>query len=523
MRKIFTLFALAGASYITASAQQELLSTVNSYVYEQGMSVPSTPDASNKYFYNENNELVSELNIKGSSNEKYTYEYNEDGSLKSVSTFKKDKSYTPFSISEKKEYVYDSENRLEEVAIFTATGEVKNYLVYLYENGGTYYSDVKTYNATKETCSTWEKHRYEFDENNLVVKEKLSYYYESRDSEVDGNYYTFEYEEGILVKKSTFNKNNVETEKIVYSYEDGKCVKETITNRTANITDKVLTYSTYSADFAPVNLSAEILESHPVSNSVKFTWEAPANTEVDGYTVYVGSDSKYVSETECVFESLPNGVNSAFVVAMVGNTEKNRSSEIDVEVEDKNMVPASNLRIESSSISTGWSNQYTINFEWEKPETTSEIIGYIFTDFNSSEVTVTTESYSKTYMAYQVEVTDENGVEVGIDFSVSVKVIYATGVSEPSEQLVFNPYIFATGIEGTVAEGSGITIYPNPATEVIFFSQPSAAYVYSMDGSLVISSASAVNSLDVTSLVKGSYVVKTVTDSKVSTQIIIKK
>ena len=52
-------------------------------------------------------------------------------------------------------------------------------------------------------------------------------------------------------------------------------------------------------------------------------------------------------------------------------------------------------------------------------------------------------------MAYQVEVTDENGVEVGIDFSVSVKVIYATGVSEPSEQLVFNPYIFATGIEGT--------------------------------------------------------------------------
>ena len=74
-----------------------------------------------------------------------------------------------------------------------------------------------------------------------------------------------------------------------------------------------------------------------------------------------------------------------------------------------------------------------------------------------------------------------------------------------------------------MAEGSGITIYPNPATEVIFFSQPSAAYVYSMDGSLVIPSASAVNSLDVTSLVKGSYVVKTVTDSKVSTQIIIKK
>ena len=68
MRKIFTLFALAGASYITASAQQELLSTVNSYVYEQGMSVPSTPDASNKYFYNENNELVSEFNIKGASN-----------------------------------------------------------------------------------------------------------------------------------------------------------------------------------------------------------------------------------------------------------------------------------------------------------------------------------------------------------------------------------------------------------------------------------------------------------------------
>ncbi len=84
------------------------------------------------------------------------------------------------------------------------------------------------------------------------------------------------------------------------------------------------------------------------------------------------------------------------------------------------------------------------------------------------------------------------------------------------------PVSFQTGVENIVAKGE-ISIYPNPATDVITVTNEgvNSVAVYSVAGSLVASSKS--NVVNVANLVKGIYVVKANTEAGVITGQIIKK
>ncbi|MEE1177242.1 MAG: T9SS type A sorting domain-containing protein, partial [Paludibacteraceae bacterium] len=84
------------------------------------------------------------------------------------------------------------------------------------------------------------------------------------------------------------------------------------------------------------------------------------------------------------------------------------------------------------------------------------------------------------------------------------------------------PVGFSSDVENIVAKGE-ISIYPNPATDVITVTNEgvNSVAVYSVAGSLVASSES--NVVNVANLVKGIYVVKANTEAGVITGQIIKK
>ena len=84
------------------------------------------------------------------------------------------------------------------------------------------------------------------------------------------------------------------------------------------------------------------------------------------------------------------------------------------------------------------------------------------------------------------------------------------------------PISFESGVENIVAKGE-ISIYPNPATDVITVTNEgvNSVAVYSVAGSLVASSES--NVVNVANLVNGIYVVKANTEAGVITGQIIKK
>lgn len=79
------------------------------------------------------------------------------------------------------------------------------------------------------------------------------------------------------------------------------------------------------------------------------------------------------------------------------------------------------------------------------------------------------------------------------------------------------------GVEAEIAEDE-VVIYPNPAENVIYVNSNDSAKVeiYSLSGALV-RSVSDSNSVDISSLMRGTYVVKVTTDTKVSYTKLIKK
>jgi len=84
------------------------------------------------------------------------------------------------------------------------------------------------------------------------------------------------------------------------------------------------------------------------------------------------------------------------------------------------------------------------------------------------------------------------------------------------------PTSFRSDVKNIVAKGQ-ISIYPNPATDVITVTNEGvkSVAVYSIAGSLVASSES--NVINVANLVNGIYVVKANTEAGVITGQIIKK
>ena len=116
MKKSFTIYALIGITAVcSVNAQEEFISTKNSYEYEDG-SVFGNVKTTQKNLYNSENQLISTITISSNSESKINYDYYDNGALKTEYVFKKD-TYTPFYIYETKVYKYDSANRLSLISV----------------------------------------------------------------------------------------------------------------------------------------------------------------------------------------------------------------------------------------------------------------------------------------------------------------------------------------------------------------------------------------------------------------------
>lgn len=114
---------------------------------------------------------------------------------------------------------------------------------------------------------------------------------------------------------------------------------------------------------------------------------------------------------------------------------------------------------------------------------------------------------------------------------------YTFGIASASNgQLLANAYsaspitginfadykVSAAGIEDIVANGNAVTAYPNPATDILYFSNECDAEVFGVNGS-VVATVKGATSIDVTALPAGIYFVKATTAEGSSVVKVIKK
>ena len=244
-----------------------------------------------------------------------------------------------------------------------------------------------------------------------------------------------------------------------------------------------------------------------IPKDVKISWDKVIRAE--NYEVYIDNNCNQTTTNECTFNLLINGYHNAVIVAKKDNKDIGYAGFVNFEVINTQMKNIDNVYLVScEKIEGEWSSSYKVKIGWDIPESTTQIIKYIVKDINS-EYEVNTNSYERDYMSYICE-TVSNGVITGKELSITVKVIYETGISEVSEPFIFNPYLI-TDIKDINKDD--FKIYPNPATEVIFFSENVITEIYSLTGSLLLKSNEFNDSFYINSLQTGSYIIKIKTES----------
>ncbi len=111
---------------------------------------------------------------------------------------------------------------------------------------------------------------------------------------------------------------------------------------------------------------------------------------------------------------------------------------------------------------------------------------------------------------------DTNGVTMGLPLAISQdgKKIAGTGMNASNQMVAFYLDLSGTLSVGDIEKGKNkntISIYPNPVTDILYFNgagKIEKAEVYDMAGQIVKSFTSIEDQVDVSSLVKGNYVLK---------------
>lgn len=205
---------------------------------------------------------------------------------------------------------------------------------------------------------------------------------------------------------------------------------------------------------------------------------------------------------------------------------------------DQSVTPVSGsdmyvASINASSLETNWAVATGYN-EGEGLDNKEFIDGSMILDdvafvYGSNENTNNSEKQAS--LLYAVDLTDKSAEKM--DFSDYVfgmagmnagqYIAMAHTSSLPVTGVVISITDKTTGVQSVAADkAQQVNVYPNPVTDVLYFSLPCDVQVYSLDGKQLLDVAG-VTSVDVTGLNSGVYVVKTVTAGETSFCKVLKK
>ncbi len=495
--------------------------TINSYSYEDGNAKPDVPTGVTRQFYDADGNLVMDL----SAYSKNTYSYNEAGLKDTVINYYWSSDVKQWVFSSKIAYEYDAEGNMTRMNSLNDANAVTSYTAYEnYVNG--YYMDRKSMSADGSTVYYWEHFNYTFD-GDVLVSQINSYKPTETDSVILSKV-EYTYTDGVLTSEESFVYEDgtyvaeaQNTYKTTYAYNtdgDLESEHEVSISRWGNYAaDAEYIYGTYSADYAPTAFTAEVVTGDVAPNTITLSWTAATSSDVSGYMVICDTLIDVVT-TETTFTTttpVQNGTHYYAVVAVIDGKPSTISSEVVLEVNDEDVLPAENFKVTAIGTADELDGSYPVSVAWTAPTTTSTIVAYrvYYSDWSYVETTASATDTTVNISSWSAVATNEDGDEYGLEVTLKVVAVYATGIADASNAVTCIPYDGIVLAVGDIAAVSNVTAYPNPATDVIRFSENVSVKVYNLAGQRVFTTAAMVNEIAVSNFNKGLYLVET-TDAK---------
>ncbi|MCW3807128.1 T9SS type A sorting domain-containing protein [Plebeiibacterium marinum] len=535
MTRLFTFLLLGTMMLLVPEfkmyAADKKVGSVDYYNYAEGGEKPATPSSTTQKFYNSEGVLSFELTSSGLT----TYAYNESGLLSEAVSYYSSYDLNQWVFSSKTSYEYDASNQIVRQNSLNEAGEITGYTSFEnYINGK--YQDRKSMSADGSTVYYWQQFEYTFNagvlettiqkykpsaEDDAVILGKIEYVYtndllesEAFSPVVDGNYDNTA--QGAYV--------------ITYDYDaEGNLTSDTNSSisRWGNyVAVNDYNYHDYSADYLPLNIAAQVISGEGIApNTVQLTWDASTSGDVTGYMVIVDNLVEgIVTETTYTTSALTNGNHMFGVVAVVNGKTSTATDLVTLNVADAGVIPATNLSVVSIS-DPDESGAYPVELSWDAPVSDSEITSYrvyysqySYTEFTETSGIVNIPSW---YAVGQ----DEFGDEIGLDVNLYVVTIYTTGIADPSNSVTVNAVDGTyTAIDDFEVNTSVVTMYPNPASSYVNFTEPVMVKIYTLSGSVAAVYNSYVESVNIEELTNGIYIVETttITGGKTQTKLMVK-
>ena len=503
MKKLFVMVAaVAFAANVSAAVGEATgYATKSSTMYPDTASVIPPFSLSETCLY----DAEGRLNTVLTSYNRTVYTYGDDNKISEA------KSYSGSTLSSKTVYEYDTDGNLTKTISYNADGEATGMTQYSdYQYG--YYGNRKNMNGDGSQVYDDRKWEYTFnaDKTPASVVEKV----------LSGENYNiiskteYTYTSGVLTSTQAYLYNSTSGEYTEnggpskYTYENGHLVKKESSMMSRGqlyITVEEYAYTTYDAKYVVKDL--QVTES--AKNVITLTWKAPEST-VGGYQVLVDNTwSELLSATTYTTEVLLNGAHEFAVVGIVDGMAKNISEYKSVTLNDEGVKPATDFTVVSMAGKTtvDGSEVYPVTVSWEAPVTESTIKSYYvyYSEYSYQEVAAGQTTATLNLPTYLCETEGLDGIE-GVDVTLFVKVVYTTGTSEKSNEIIANPFNneWSASIAQTSVETTTVKVYPTPAIDCLYLSAPASVKIYNAAGVLVLD-APVCSSVNVSSLASGYY------------------
>lgn len=531
MKKLFTLVvaSLFTVSFVSAQITATDYSTESIYSYGENDPKPDVPTSMTYQFVGADGQIAMKISYNTE-----IYTYNSKGLKERMESYTSDYTTGAFILSSSSEYIYDSSNQLIKVITYNGSGVVTGGSEYSdYENG--YYKNMKNVTSSG-TVSYWKAIDLTFENEKLVSS--IDYLVSNPNNPdvrtaLGKTVYTYSGDKCTKAEYLPFDGTDFVSGAVFswvdnYTYSGDKLVN---TKRRAvyrggavSFSENDYAYSNYASSFVPKNFKA--VQKNGAVNVVELTWDAPESA-VTGYKVFIDGTLYDVTGNSYTTDILKNGSHKFAVIAVNGSEIKNISQIETLELQDAGVKPATEFKviaIGEPELDEYNSTVYPVTVAWTAPVTTSKITGYkvYYSQYGYESVAADQTSAQLKLSSWACVTNGEDGEE-GLPVTFWVVVEYETGISEKSNQVTEIPYNGPESLGTEITTVEAVKIYPNPVTDILYFSTPVSAELYNSGGSLVKSVNNA-SSIVVSDLVAGTYFVKTVNKAGavVSNTIIIK-
>ncbi len=273
------------------------------------------------------------------------------------------------------------------------------------------------------------------------------------------------------------------------------------------------------------------------SYDVMVGWDAPETTsEIEKYVIYASDpygwyysfgettatlDTINLSSYYCIAETGEGdeyGVEvniyivPVYTTGLAANSDTVTCTPFDGSL-DYRFFEATDLALVSTEKNTT-DETYEVTVAWEAPEGAAFSSYEVY--YTATDSVVVTDTFAVLAIPVALAEADDNGTTVGVDFDVYVKVVYNDTTEVSSEILTVNPYNEVGGSNAvSLTDATEIKVYPNPASDRIYFSETVNVNIYSTAGQLVLS-ANEVSDLSLAACKQGLYFVYTETAAGVS-------